>query len=111
MLTIYSYRNSLIFTIFDFTMRRLAGIVILVFAVLLAIIIFGGTEFRTNRYFCNSELDCTAEQCCHPTSAINKDFAPDCSDMVCTAECSPGTIDCGNGEIKCVKNLCLAVLK
>ncbi len=92
-------------------MRRLAGIIVIVLAFLIAIVIFGGTKLETDRYFCNSDADCVAEQCCHPTSAINKKFAPDCSDTLCTLMCSPGTLDCGNGEIKCVKNQCLAVLK
>ena len=92
-------------------MRRLAGVIVIVLAFLIAIVIFTGDKFVTDKYFCGSDADCAAEQCCHPTSAINRNFAPSCSEAVCTMECRSGTIDCGQGEIKCIKNQCLAAMK
>ena len=61
--------------------------------------------------FCNSDSDCVPAQCCHPTSAVNKNFAPNCKGLACTLDCRAGTIDCGNGEIKCIDSKCTAVIK
>ena len=60
--------------------------------------------------YCESNSDCTAASCCHPTSAMNKESAPDCSGILCTAVCQPETLDCGQGEIRCVENRCTAVI-
>ncbi|MFH0869403.1 MAG: hypothetical protein V1839_04205 [archaeon] len=50
---------------------------------------------------CESDSDCVPAQCCHATSAVNKLYAPDCSDAVCSIECVPKTLDCGQGTVKC----------
>ena len=60
---------------------------------------------------CTLDSDCTGATCCHITEAVNKDNAPNCKGSICTLECMPDTLDCGTGEIKCVNNECLAVLK
>ncbi len=59
---------------------------------------------------CSADSDCVPAQCCHPTGAVNKNNAPDCRGVLCTAVCEPGTIDCGQGEITCVSNQCKAVM-
>lgn len=59
---------------------------------------------------CQSDSDCVAEQCCHPTSCINKEYKPDCSGIVCTEICEIGTIDCGQGSCKCINNQCKAMI-
>jgi len=61
--------------------------------------------------FCATDGDCVPAQCCHPNAAINKNFAPACKGIFCTAACAPQTLDCGGGEIKCIKNKCEVVLK
>lgn len=60
---------------------------------------------------CSADEDCLPATCCHPSEAVNKEHAPNCKGMLCTAECVPETIDCGQGEIKCVKGSCEVVLK
>ena len=57
---------------------------------------------------CSVDADCVPAQCCHPTSAVNKENAPDCSGTLCTMSCE-GSLDCGAGEIKCVSNRCAVV--
>lgn len=57
---------------------------------------------------CSVDADCVPAQCCHPTGAINKTNAPDCSGTLCTAVCE-GPLDCGAGDIKCVSNRCTIV--
>ena len=58
---------------------------------------------------CSADSDCVPAQCCHPTGTVNKNYAPDCSGVFCTAVCEPGTLDCGQGEIKCLSGKCAAV--
>lgn len=63
-------------------------------------------ETNENRYSCNEDSDCVPEQCCHPTSCINEEFAPSCEGMFCTEECKLGTMDCGCGDCACVNGKC-----
>lgn len=59
---------------------------------------------------CAKDKDCVSATCCHASEAVNKEQAPDCAGILCTMECVPGTTDCGQGEIKCVKGRCEVVL-
>lgn len=54
---------------------------------------------------CKVDSDCVPEQCCHPTSCVNKEFAPDCTDIMCGKMCK-GPIDCGEGRCACKNNRC-----
>ncbi|MBI3027369.1 hypothetical protein HYY70_04595 [Candidatus Woesearchaeota archaeon] len=55
--------------------------------------------------FCEKDEDCVAAQCCHPTSTINRKYAPVCGGIVCTGVCS-GPLDCGSSQPACIKNKC-----
>ena len=57
---------------------------------------------------CETDADCVAAECCHPTSCINKNFKSDCKEIACTMSCEPGTLDCGQGSCLCVDNKCSA---
>ena len=59
---------------------------------------------------CSVDSDCIAAQCCHAADAVNKENAPDCSGMLCTMNCEPNTLDCGQGAVQCVSGSCEAVL-
>lgn len=59
--------------------------------------------------YCVDDSNCIPAQCCHPTSCINKNSAPNCQDVACTLECRGGTMDCGAGHCACVNNKCQAV--
>ncbi len=59
---------------------------------------------------CESDSDCVPAACCHSDSAVSKKHAPDCKDTFCTAVCTPKTLDCNQGKIKCIKNQCRVVL-
>ena len=61
--------------------------------------------------FCSVDSDCVAASCCHATDAVNKEYAPDCSGEMCTMNCAPETLDCGQGEIKCINSECQVILK
>jgi hypothetical protein len=57
---------------------------------------------------CETDADCIAAECCHPTSCINTDYKTNCKDTMCTMSCEPGTLDCGQGSCLCVDNKCTA---
>lgn len=69
-----------------------------------------GQPARDERRFCASDIDCAAEQCCHPTGAVNKRFMPACADAVCTMECAPRTLDCNQGEVRCLNSQCMVFI-
>ncbi len=54
-------------------------------------------------------LECVPAACCHSTSCVPADKAPDCSDLFCTQECVPGTLDCQQGSCQTVNEKCEAV--
>ncbi|HLD01038.1 MAG TPA: hypothetical protein VJC39_04800 [Candidatus Nanoarchaeia archaeon] len=64
----------------------------------------------SNNKYCLTDSECVPSSCCHPTDAINIDSAPDCAGAICTLSCEPGTLDCGQGEVKCVNNQCMAII-
>jgi hypothetical protein len=60
---------------------------------------------------CSVDTDCVQASCCHASDAVNKEFSPDCRTTLCSLECKPGTLDCGQGQVKCVNNECKAVIE
>ena len=59
---------------------------------------------------CVSDSDCVPEQCCHPTTCINREYRESCTGIMCTAMCQ-GPIDCGAGGCACVNNECVVQSK
>jgi hypothetical protein len=59
---------------------------------------------------CASDADCVPAECCHPTSCVVASAAPDCAAVSCSAECQPGTLDCGQGECHCENGACQAFI-
>lgn len=53
---------------------------------------------------CSVDSDCVPEQCCHPTSCINRTLKQACNEA-CTLECR-GPIDCGAGHCGCINGTC-----
>ena len=79
--------------------------------VLFLLVIAGCTsDSYNNNYnsnnFCNVDEDCVAATCCHPYEAVNKKYAPNCDDSICTLSCE-GPLDCGAGRIECENNKCV----
>lgn len=60
---------------------------------------------------CVSNSDCLPTSCCHPSKCTSADKAPNCKGTFCTMECSPNSLDCGQGSCACVNNKCAAVFK
>lgn len=57
---------------------------------------------------CTEDADCVPATCCHPKGCVNIENKPDCSGIMCTMECAPGTMDCGQGRCVCSTNKCVA---
>lgn len=67
-------------------------------------------ENKTNSsLICSSDADCVPSSCCHADSCENIASKKVCN-VLCTQECQPGTLDCGQGSCACVNNKCSAVL-
>ena len=60
---------------------------------------------------CLKSNDCVPASCCHAKDSVNKNYAPDCEGILCSMECVPKTLDCSQGELKCVEGKCKVVLK
>jgi len=58
---------------------------------------------------CVVDDDCTAATCCHASEAVNLLNAPGCGGVLCTANCEPGTLDCGQAKAMCVEGACKVV--
>ncbi|GEM_PF-2026235 len=88
--------------------------VIIIAAIIAASVLATGyyePHYRTGSPgYCVAASDCVPAQCCHPTGCTDRANAPDCSDAMCTQECVPGTMDCGQGSCSCINNECVAVI-
>jgi len=60
---------------------------------------------------CSKDSECVPAACCHSDSCVPASEAPSCEGIMCTMECMPDTMDCGQGSCKCIDNKCKAVLK
>ncbi len=59
---------------------------------------------------CGQEIkECIPAECCHPTTCVLKENAPDCKETMCTLNCEPETLDCGQGKCGYINGKCEAV--
>lgn len=56
---------------------------------------------------CKTDADCVPASCCHAASCTSKAHAPQCQQVMCTADCRGGTMDCGGGCL-CQDGKCAA---
>ncbi|WAS92779.1 hypothetical protein [Nannocystis punicea] len=57
---------------------------------------------------CKVDADCVPASCCHPASCVPAAQKPDCTDVMCTMQCAPNTLDCG-GRCACEAGSCKAI--
>lgn len=81
------------------------------FFCLILLIFLVGCQVVPLEKSCSADGDCVPAQCCHADEAVNKDYGPDCTGKMCTMECVSRTLNCGQGEVRCVSGECQAVLK
>lgn len=99
---------------FDHNMKLLKIIFFLL--VLLGIFVAIGYNFNKTdknqileKQTCITDTDCVAAACCHPSACVPITEKPDCSEIFCTQECKPGTLDCNQGYCSCINGKCQAV--
>ncbi|MAG38895.1 hypothetical protein CMO90_02295 [Candidatus Woesearchaeota archaeon] len=78
--------------------------------VLLSILIVSCQNDILEELKCDSDDDCVQASCCHADSCVNKDFKPECTGILCSMDCKPGTMDCGQGRCGCESNKCTAII-
>lgn len=87
---------------------------LIAFILLTVIVFFAKFDVNKNdvieKNTCKSDGDCAPAECCHPTSCVLKEEAPNCKGKLCTLNCEPETLDCGQGSCECINNLCEAVI-
>ncbi len=59
---------------------------------------------------CQTDADCVPATCCHPTSAVNQKYAPDCAAVACDMSCQV-PLDCGGAKIACQNSKCTIINK
>ena len=83
---------------------------IFIFLSLLSVLLVVGCGTSVSEELqCSSDLDCVPNACCHADGTVNKAFAQDCSGMLCTMDCVPDTLDCGQADLKCLEGQCQVV--
>lgn len=81
----------------------------IVFGVVLVLLFLTGCVELFEEEGCKADEDCVPATCCHADSCVNVENKPDCTGIMCTMECAPGTLDCG-GKCVCEGNVCTAQL-
>ena len=88
-------------------MDRIVFVVLAVVIVVLGCVSLPSDVPEDEMDMCSVDSDCVPATCCHATDCVNARFKPDCSGMMCTMNCVPGTVDCGGG-CTCVSGRCEA---
>jgi hypothetical protein len=91
-------------------MKRIISVLILILILLAVVVILISYPGKDTKY-CKINEDCIPSSCCHPTDCMNSGNKPDCKDIMCTMECKPGTMDCGQGHCGCINNECKAIIE
>jgi len=91
----------------------------IVLFIIIAIMIVGTVVILTQLNFndaddikireCQTDSDCVPSSCCHSYSCVPISFRPNCQETFCSSECTPGTLDCGQGSCLCQNGKCQAV--
>ena len=59
---------------------------------------------------CIVDEDCVPVACCHAAEVVNKEFAPNCDNKMCTMSCET-VLDCGRGKPVCNDGVCEIEIK
>ncbi len=55
---------------------------------------------------CRTDADCAPAACCHPAACVAVASMPRCAGIMCTGQCAPGTLDCGQAHCVCLGGRC-----
>jgi hypothetical protein len=84
--------------------RGLVGMIVIVGVVL--VVGFFWFVGQTN----GGDEKCVPASCCHATECVLESEAPDCNETICTMNCEPGTLDCGQANCEFIDDKCEVVL-
>lgn len=86
--------------------------VLIITSLVIATVLFALSLFKREEdtKYCQADEDCVPATCCHPDDCVNLANRPDCEGIMCTMECAPNTMDCGQGYCACVDNECRAMI-
>ena len=84
-------------------------LIVSVIGIILAMFIFQQSPTPNTETACSTDTDCVPAESCHPTTCINEEFKV-YSEVYCTTDCAPGTLDCGQGSFACVNNVCGVIM-
>ncbi len=59
---------------------------------------------------CRTKRECVPAECCHAKSCVPASKSPSCKGILCTMECQPDTMDCGQGYCTCTEGRCEAAI-
>jgi len=83
---------------------------ILIFLFVISLLVLTSCKEVPEELKCTIDEECVASTCCHPDSCVNEDSKPECEGRVCSMNCEPGTMDCGQGKCVCENNKCAAII-
>ena len=49
---------------------------------------------------------CVPASCCHASECVSESEAPNCDGSICTMDCRPETMDCGQGHCDFIDGKC-----
>lgn len=94
-------------------MNTKVAIIVILTALLMAAVTFRhfypGSFHEPQIQECLADSDCTFDSCCHSTGCIAIENRPNCTGRICTLNCAPDTLDCGQGYCACINNACTPV--
>jgi hypothetical protein len=93
----------------SFEVSKVKKSIIIIGLVLILSFIVSACNTIPSTKVCEINADCVPAYCCHSNEVINKDNKPDCSGVLCSAECAPDTLDCGQAKALCVEGICTMV--
>ena len=78
--------------------------------VLFVVVVVVGFFWFVRNYDFGEDLKCVPASCCHATDCVLEIEAPNCSGVVCSMNCEPGTLDCEQARCEFVDGKCEAVI-
>ncbi|VVB78154.1 Uncharacterised protein [uncultured archaeon] len=96
---------------FRFSYNQILMIVLAIFLLLIAVIfLIKSQEINKEKESreCETDNECVASACCHPSSCVRIEKKPECSNRFCTMDCE-GPLDCQAGHCGCINGKCSVV--
>ncbi len=91
-------------------MNKKGLIGLIVVAIILLVVGFFWFVAQHDSLKTENKIKCIPAGCCHSTKCVLKNESPNCSETLCTMNCVPHTLDCGQGSCKYIKGKCEAIL-